>query len=549
MAKIHCSELTIQYPLRAKPTVENFSYVFPDGKRTLLIGPSGAGKSSLILALNGLIPQSIDAHVSGNIRVGSINPQEKEPGTMSQKLAILFQDPETQFCMVTVEEEVAFGLENLAYPKGEMDRLIEKCLKTVGLYHRRKDAIHSLSGGMKQKLAFACLMAIDPDVLILDEPTANLDPQTSQDLIALLDDWSSDSQKTLIVIEHQVEDVLPIIDTVVALDKQGDLLAKGSPRDVFRDHGARLMEEGIFLPFPSVLALDSQKPWDPFPLTADELTSQIHSNPLLPKAENEKVSTPPLVEVNNLCFQYPNREALFKDLSFSVEQGSITAIVGENGAGKSTLAKLLVRALQTQSGSMTFKQKDIHDYSDKDFMQEVSLVLQRPETQFIAESVEAEMAFGPMLLGLSNWQEETDALLADFGLTHLKKAHPYTLSQGQKRRLSVAIMLANGQKFLILDEPTFGQDAENTHALMTQLERKRQEGYTFLMITHDINLVERYASKAIVLDKGQCLFEGHPTALFHDPKNREIVKQANLLVPEQVTLERYLKESRGDHYA
>lgn len=549
MVKIQCEELTIQYPLRAQATIENFSHVFPSQERTLLIGPSGAGKSSLILALNGLIPQSIDAKVTGNIFVGEINPQNSEPGTMSQKLAILFQDPETQFCMVTVEEEVAFGLENLSYPKEEMDQVIDSCLSKVGLHARRKDPIHSLSGGMKQKLAFACLMAIDPDVLILDEPTANLDPQSSLDLIDLLDEWSKNSDKTLIVIEHQVEDVLPIIDHVVALDNNGKIIAQGSPREVFETNGRELMDEGIFLPYPSTLALQSEKKWEPFPLTSEELLKQLDTSPLhtAPLSSGKKKQS--LVEVSNLSFSYTEQTPLFSNLSFSVEKGEITALVGENGAGKSTFAKLLVRALTPDSGTIAFNGKDLHEYSDSEFMQEVSLVLQRPETQFITESVAAEMAFGPSLLGLENWEEETEALLSEFGLSELKKAHPYTLSQGQKRRLSVAIMLANGQKCLILDEPTFGQDAANTQALMEQLEKKKQEGYSFIMITHDMNLVERYASNVIVLDNGKCLYQGTPHDLFHEDSHLPTVQQANLIVPEQVTLEKRMKESGGFEYA
>lgn len=549
MAKIQCEDLSIQYPLRAKPTIEHFSHIFPSQKRSLLIGPSGAGKSSLILALNGLIPQSIDAKVSGSIHVGEINPQKSEPGTMSKKIAILFQDPETQFCMVTVEEEIAFGLENLSFPREQMDQMIDTCLKKVGLQGRRKDPIHSLSGGMKQKLAFACLMAIDPDILILDEPTANLDPQSSLDLIQLLDEWSKEQQKTLIVIEHQVEDVLPIIDQVVALDKEGKIIAQGSPREVFEVHGRTLMEEGIFLPYPSSLALQSNKKWDPFPLMAEEFSTQLDPLPLhsaLPKVTETEQA---ILEVKHLSFSYPSQSSLFENLSFSIEKGKITAIVGENGAGKSTLAKLLVRALTPDSGSICLNEKNIHEYTDAEFMQQISLVLQRPETQFITESVEAEMAFGPSLLGLKNWQEETDSLLKEFGLFELKKAHPYTLSQGQKRRLSVAIMLANGQKCLILDEPTFGQDAANTQALMEQLEKKQQEGYSFLMITHDMNLVERYASKVIVLDQGKCLYQGAPHHLFHEKDYASVVKQANLVVPEQVTLEKQLKENGGYNHA
>jgi energy-coupling factor transport system ATP-binding protein len=535
--------------MRKQPTISHFSHVFPAHQRTLLIGPSGAGKSSLILALNGLIPQSIDATVSGRIKVGEINPLNEQPGSMSQKVGILFQDPETQFCMVTLEEEVAFGLENLSYSKEEMDRKIIECLNAVGLLERRKDPIHSLSGGMKQKLAFACLMAIDPDILVLDEPTANLDPKTSQDLIKQLDEWSSTTKKTVIVIEHQVEDVLPIIDSVVAMDKNGNILAKGSPREVFKHHGLRLMEEGIFLPYASTLALQSSTNWQLFPLTSDELKDQLIGSTLPSLTPSPQVEGTDMLTVENLTFRYPNQEQLFEKLSFSVKEGSITAIVGENGAGKTTLAQLLVRALQPLEGKITLKSKDLADYSEAELMKEISLVLQRPETQFIAETVEAEMAFGPTLLGLKNWEKETDSLLDDFGLLQLKKAHPYTLSQGQKRRLSVAIMLANGQKFLVLDEPTFGQDALNTQALMDQLERKRKEGYTFLMITHDMNLVERYASQVIVLDKGKCLYQGDPTTLFHTEKNQSIVDQANLITPEQVQLEQLMKESRGRKHA
>lgn len=550
MARIECNALSIQYPLRSTPVIENFSHIFPSGKRSLLIGPSGAGKSSLILALNGLIPHSIDAELSGSISVGKTSPIKEGPGKMSKQISILFQDPQTQFCMSTVEEEIAFGLENLCTPKQEMEKIVESSLAAVDLLDRRKDLIHTLSGGMQQKLAIACLMAINPDILILDEPTANLDPQSSIEVIEVLDKWTANTKKTLIVIEHQVEDVLPLIDYVVALDRNGNILAKGEPRRIFLEKGKKLAAEGVFLPYASMLALkDSERNWNPFPLTPQELRAQLGTVQISPLF-NSRIEKEMIIKCQKVSYTPPGKEKrLFEDLSFTIDKGSFTAIIGKNGAGKSTLAKLLVRALEPDKGEIIFKENNLASYKDDELMQEVSLVLQRPESQFITASVEKEISFGPKLLHLKNWESYKEELLYDFKLDSLRNAHPFSISQGQKRRLSVAAMLANGQKVLILDEPTFGQDAKNTKSLMKQLKRKQENGYTIIMISHDMNLVERFASKVIVLHDGKCLFEGTPFNLFHDHTNKTIVSKANLIVPDQLELEQLVKEKRGEIYA
>ncbi|MBB6450298.1 energy-coupling factor transport system ATP-binding protein [Geomicrobium halophilum] len=542
MVCVQTDHLSIRYPTNETPTVQDISAFFPSNSRSLILGPSGVGKSTITLALNGIIPQSIEAEVSGEVAVGDLHPQHHTVGEMSKKVGILFQDPETQFCMYTVAEEVAFGLENLQVPRDQMDSIIHDSLQKTGLLHVKEDPIHSLSGGMKQKLALACLMAIDPEVLILDEPTANLDPQATIEVFALIDQWGKRAKKTMIFIEHQLDDMIHFIDDLIILNKQGKIAYTGTPRELFQKHANQFMSEGIWLPktVKTAISLGDFIQWDPFPLLPAELEQQLIkagiSEPRIPPTKEQPMYGKPIIEMQNVSYAYDNNtnaSSVLSELTFHIHQGEFTVLAGANGAGKSTIAQLFLRAKKPSTGIIKWKDHPLPSWSDHQLMAQIGLVMQNPESQFITERVDEELSYGPRQMG---WSEDkrsshVDQLLDIVNLSHVRDHNPFSLSQGQKRRLSVATMLINDQELLILDEPTFGQDAENTEELMNLLKSLQQQGKTILMITHDMGLVEQFATHMIVLHEGRCAYEGNPISFLHSPSYEKLRAQTKLTTP------------------
>ncbi|MFN8635549.1 MAG: ABC transporter ATP-binding protein [Chloroflexota bacterium] len=275
---VEIHELSFKYVGRRQPTLQGISLRVEAGESVLVLGPSGCGKSTLALCLNGSIPHAVEGNLTGSVAVGELDTRRASTAELAQRVGIVFQDPEAQFCMLTVEDEVAFGLENLAVPRADMDRRIDAALAQVGLLDRRKDRIERLSGGQKQRLALACVLALEPSVLVLDEPTAQLDPAGAAELIALLGQLRADRRHTLVIVEHRLDEVMPLVDRVVVLDATGELVADGPPREVMRRHGPSLAEAGVWTPQVSGLAFRAETDGidlDPFPLSVPEAADAL----------------------------------------------------------------------------------------------------------------------------------------------------------------------------------------------------------------------------------------------------------------------------------
>jgi len=497
---------------------------------------------------------------------------------LAQRVGIVFQDPEAQFCMLTVEDEVAFGLENLAVPRGEMDRRIDDALGVVGLGHRRHERIERLSGGQKQRLALACVLVQEPEILVLDEPTAQLDPAGAAELLALLGEIWARRQHTLIVVEHRLDEVMPLIDRVIVLSSEGELVADGPPRAVIRDHGDWLAEAGVWTPQVSELAsrlARSGIQLNPFPLTVPEAVEALRPHlaqldlPTLPwpmlganigcadipfnpptmeppylhgptaprpalrrgEGETEAGGEGTLLDVRGLSYQYPRgARPVLRDVSFDVGAGELVAVVGANGTGKSTLARLIAGILQPLPGMIAIDGKDVADSPPARLARDVGYVFQYPEHQFVGQTVLDDVAYGPRRAGRP--EPEVVALasgmLDDFGLLRLAPAHPFSLSHGEQRRLSVASMLVLGQRLLLLDEPTFGQDQRNATMLMDKLEALADDGRAIVVVSHDMRLVAERAQRVLVLVDGALAFDGPPGRLFADDA---LLARAHLVAP------------------
>jgi energy-coupling factor transport system ATP-binding protein len=570
---IEIDGLGFKYVGRKRPTLRDVSLTVRDGESVLVLGPSGCGKSTLALCLNGAIPHAIAGDLSGSVRVDGLDTRRTSMGQLARRVGIVFQDPEAQFCMLTVEDEVAFGLENMSVPRHEMSDRIESALAAVGLAHRRAERIQRLSGGQKQRLALACVLALEPAVLVLDEPTAQLDPAGAADVMALLGELRAHGRHTLIVVEHRLDDAIGLVDRVVVFNDRGEMVADGAPRRIIQEHGHWLREAGVWTPQVSELALTLEEqgiPVRPFPLTVDEAVealrqlaarlnqsmsppSRLAPHPPAPSpacwrggagrlgtplrcdgegpGEGSLVQPGPLVEVRALNFQYPRAAApTVRDLNLTLWPGELVAVVGANGAGKSTLARLLAGIPRPPSGAVFVNGEDAAAIPSARLAQDVGYVFQYPEHQFVGQTVLDDVAYGPRRAGLpeSEALARARALLDDFGLRHLEAAHPFTLSHGEQRRLSVASMLVLGQSLLLLDEPTFGQDQRNATMLLDKLEALADAGRTIVAISHDMRLVAERAHRVLVMANGALTFDGTPTDLF---ANRSLLDRASLRQP------------------
>ena len=466
---------------------------------------------------------------------------------MARRVGVVFQDPETQFCMLTVEEEVAFGLENLAVPRAEMDARIDQALDWVELQGRRRDRIEWLSGGQKQRLALACVLAQQPAVLVFDEPTAQLDPDGAAQVVSLLERLRAQGRHTLVIIEHRLDDLMPLVDDVLVLSRSGEVVTQGAPRRVLREWGDWLASAGVWVPQVSELAARLAAHdvlLDPFPLTVGEAVQALR--PYTPRLASKMPSLPAsgpgtsFIEVDDLSFTFPRaRRPALQNVTLKFRSGELAAIVGANGAGKTTLARHLVRILQPPPGRVRLLGTDLTRITAVEVARRVGYVFQYPEHQFVGRSVLDDVAFGlrragrpaPEALRLAR------TMLDQFDLGDLALAHPYSLSHGEQRRLSVAAMLVLGQRGLILDEPTFGQDHWNADVLLEKLAALAADGHALVAITHDMRLVAERAERAIAMSDGTIIFDGPPAVLFADTA---LLRSAHLRPPPLFELARRL---------
>ncbi|MED4403611.1 ABC transporter ATP-binding protein [Metabacillus fastidiosus] len=534
MSYLNIHNLTVNYPFQRKSVLKGVDLQINKGEKLLILGPSGGGKSTLALTLNGIIPRSIEAEMTGTITIDSHSPSELNFREISERIGMLFQDPETQFCMLTVEDEIIFGLENLRLSKSEIKVRMEQSLELVGLSNYKKAQIKELSGGMKQKLGLACLLAMEPEVFILDEPTANLDPESTEEIFELLITLSKKLNKTLIFIEHKLDSLLPYLKRVIVLGNDGSVLADGPPKTVFKDHYTAIAEQGIWVPEICKYAKEAEKEgllWNEFPLTIDEFTDGLKGKTFdVQLNENYKQHhSETILRADHLSFSYNDKQVL-KDINFSISQGDFVAILGPNGAGKSTMSQLFIKLLKPKQGDIYLKNEPISKLKTSELMQKLGYVFQNPEHQFICDTVEQELAYGLKMLGWEKekWLPRVNELLEQFHLTDRRENNPFSLSQGQKRRLSVATMLTNDQQILILDEPTFGQDYINTKGLMTLLKNLNDSGKTIIMITHDMELVLNYANKVILINKNEVQYEGDVIPFF---QNESLLRTSSITLP------------------
>jgi energy-coupling factor transport system ATP-binding protein len=498
-----CKELSVRFYNRSKKILSKITLSINKGEKVLILGPSGSGKSTLISALAGIIPEHIEAEVSGEVFLRS-------------NAGVMFQDPDSQFCMLHVDEEIAFSLENRSVPRNNMDKMISDLMVQVGLKVDKKTPIETLSGGMKQRLALACLLALQPEVLFFDEPTAQLDPKGRMEIFDLLNQISQKTNQTLVFVEHVLDGCIEWMDRVILINESGSIIGDGKPDEILLNFHNQMKEAGIWRPklFPEKWTdvVDN----DSHPLSI-KLTKMLETKPLVKTKEYGKEDI--FIRTENVEIGY-GKKAIVSDINISIHKGEWISIVGENGSGKSTFLKSLIRLEPIKKGKIHLQGTELKKWSDRELYEKAGFVFQNPELQFITDTVFEEIAFGGKQ---RNWPEElintkTTQLLQEFGLESHHAAHPFTLSLGQKRRLSVATNVLFDQALLLLDEPTFGQDEKTTRELIRRLKERQEQGTTIVMVTHDMDLVDDYSDQVILFNKGRVAYQGTPYRLFSDQK-------------------------------
>lgn len=541
---IHVNKLSLWFEGHEQPVINKLSFHIKAGETMLLLGPSGSGKSTLTCCLNGIYPRELDGRMEGKVHIFDKNVQATKPGEISEHVGVVFQDPESQFCMLTVEDEIAFGLENINTPREEITAKIDEALRLVHLTEYKEANIHSLSGGQKQKLALSCVLALEPDFIILDEPTANLDPLAKHEFIQTMKTIQQEKKIGLIVIEHQLEGWVSFIQRACILSGQGQCIFDGLLTEAIIKDTALLQAQGISLPPVTELVLNAfankQATFTSIPLTYSNLSTHVSylDQQCLDKLPNRNQNTKAVLKAHHLSLT-KNKQQILRHITCELKQPSFIAITGANGSGKTSLIRLLAGIEPPSTGYIYVNHRLLKHWKQKELQQQIGYVFQNPEHQFITDSVFEEIAYTLRLRAYSEAtiKEKVFHTLESCLLQGMEHRHPYTLSQGQKRRLSVATMIVDEQSILFLDEPTFGQDAASNRELMRLLKERYKNGTTIIMVTHDMDIVDQYADRVIVLANGQIVIDETPDRLWERP----CLNKWHLDYPTRIKLKRHME--------
>ena len=490
--------LTYTYPQGQSPALIEINWQINDGEFVLVAGPSGSGKSTLLRCLNGLVPHFSGGTLAGEVELYGIDAVRQGPRVLSRVVGFVAQDPEAQAVLDQVEGEIAFALENAAVPPAEMRVRIEETLDLLDLTPLRKRALATLSGGERQRLAIAAALVLRPRVLVLDEPTSQLDPQSAEDVLRALVRINEDLGLTIILAEHRLERILRYADRLTYLEG-GRIIADGPVREMLAHIGAGS----------PVVQLGRALNWQPLPLTVKEakpFAAAIEPRPLV-KAAPQAPPPAPLLEVKGLSFAYNGHHTL-RGIDLSVGAGEAVALVGRNGAGKSTLLKCIIGLLRPAAGEVRVAGHTTHGRSVADICRQVGYLPQNPDDLLFAESVVDELRATLHNHRHSLSDEAVQGQLRRLGLTDQGESYPRDLSIGQRQRVALGAVTVTSPRLLLLDEPTRGLDGQLKSEMAALWQRWLDDGAAVLLVTHDVELAATIATRTVMLSDGEVIAAG-----------------------------------------
>lgn len=549
-ATVLFDNFSFTYDGAKQPALADVNLQVQEGESILITGPAGAGKTTLCSCLNGLVPHFFRGKIRNKVVVKGVDTRRSSIARLSHIVGLLFQDPSDQLVSPTVEDDVAFGPENYGVEREEIQQRVAESLSLVRLSGYEKRVPHTLSGGEQQACALAGVLAMRPEILALDEPTSNLDPLGSKEVLDIVSRMAREGRRTLIVVEHKLEDFLPLCDRLVVMDA-GRIVLLGSPQELFTGGEVQVMKErGVNLPQVSLLGLRlcEESIWPEgqrLPITLGETKSALESilqgawgrtqqrSAGAPGGPTEAASGKPVIEVQDLWHTYPGGTVALRGIDLTILENEFVAIVGQNGSGKTTLVKHFNGLLEPTRGRVIVEGRDAGGQSVTQLSQQVGYCFQNPDHQICCKTVREEFIFGPANLGVDEAviQSRMEEIAGRMGLEAVFEKRPFGLSKGERQKLAVASILMMEPNVVIIDEPTTGQDYRMGREMMELARRLHSEGKTVIVITHDMGIVAEYVDRVVVLREGQVLLDGSAREVFMKPD----VLAMTSLEPPQIT--------------
>jgi energy-coupling factor transporter ATP-binding protein EcfA2 len=544
--------VSYMYPRSQDVVLRDITLQVRRGEFLGLIGPTGAGKTTLCLTLNGIVPQFYGGRFFGHATVAGLDTLDHPISTLAEHVGAVFQDPETQLIATSVENEIAFALENTRVPREEIRQRISHALLAVRLEGTEAKHPHELSGGQKQRLAIAAALAMQPDLLVLDEPTSQLDPVGTEEVFATVRELNQELGMTIVMASHAAEEMAEYADRI-ALLSHGELATVGSPDDIYSQ--VALLEEHHLRPpqVASTFYSIGRGKADPagvpvrlqpalWRLEALRSECTVRAPEVTAKAQTHTGS--PLLSVKNLRHFYPDGTEALKGVSLDVQEGEYLLVVGQNGAGKTTLVKHFLSLLLPTEGIVEIGGVDSRQLAVSDLAKRIGYIAQNPDSQIFSTTVGEEVSFALTNLGYSKHEIEarTAESLNAMGLLELRDRHPLSLAKGDRARIVIAAILAMQPDTIIFDEPTTGQDYQGARYILDISRKLHQMGKTVIVITHHLYLMPDYAERVIVMGRGTILLDAPIREAYHQV---ELLRSAFLSPPQAVLLARHLSQLEG----
>ena len=565
---IEIQELTFKYKNAKKNALQDISLKVEDGDFIGIIGESGAGKTTFCSILNGLIPHHYEGDFYGSVKIDGVDTFDTKPDKLALKVGSVFQDIESQIISQFVEEEILFGLENFGVPADQIEQRIVSALDALGIGELRHREISSLSGGQKQKVVIAAILALEPDILVLDEPTGELDPASSFQIFTLLKKLNEEKGITIIIAEQKIMLLCEFAKKLLVLE-EGKMVHLGEIRDTLT-HQREMEEAGINCPRVVTLTSEMKKQElipdgvlqpgstclnakeaaelikkcvkEPLKQIAEtqadtetktEPEADLNQNPNFSQNQPEKQeendgSSNAAIEFKNVCFAY-NEASFVKDINLTVQKGDFISLIGTNGAGKTTFSKLCNGLIKPDSGDVFVLGKNTKKEKVSSLAKHIGFLFQNPDRQICCDTVKKEITFSLKNNGVpaKETEERVNKIISDFGFS--PDTEPFNMSRGQRQHLCLAGLIALNPEILVLDEPTTGLDYRECMYVMQRIKELNEQGTTVIMVCHDMEVVLDFANKVAVMDRGQILAVDETRKVF---ANRELMNKAHILPPQ-----------------